>query len=224
MARLTCFPVQTFSGYLQRDGAALRIPLSIFNGGAVPLVVTDLRLRLALPDRDDLVMHFRTLRRSLRTDADDVEDFADAYSVGGRSVDTRMVEFALNTCPAPLLGGHAAVGVVEAQVGHLEQWVELGRFPIHVETMAHPGNYITYSNQQHVWPEGLLAEAAAVHQKLPLADFPRYPPAVRTEPRCTRSTGEPLASRGHGAYRSLRGPPACLRGFAALEPPGGIAG
>lgn len=164
--RLSCFPVQTFSGYLNRDGAALRIPLSIFNSGAVPLVVTDLRLRLSLPDSDDLLMHFRTLRRSVRTDPDDVEDFAHAYSVGGRSVDTRMVEFALNSSPSSLLYGQAVVGVVEAQIGHLEQWVELGDFPLHVEAMAHPGNYITYSNQQHVWPEGLLAEAAAAHRKL----------------------------------------------------------
>jgi hypothetical protein len=164
--RLTCFPVQTFSGYLKRDGAALRIPLSIFNSGAVPLVVTDLRLRLLLPDSEDLLMHFRTLRRSVRTDSDDVEDFAHAYSVAGRSVDTRMVEFALNTSPLPLLYGHPAIGVVEAQIGDLPRWVELGRFPIHVETMAHPGNYITYSNQQHVWPDGLLAEAAAAHRKL----------------------------------------------------------
>lgn len=164
--RLTCFPVQTFSGYLQRDRAALRIPLSIFNSGAVPLVVTDLRLRLSLPNSDDLLMHFRTLRRSMRAESDDVEDFAHAYSVAGRSVDTRMVEFAVNSSPSPLLNGHAAVGVVEAQIGHAEEWVELGRFPIHVEAMAHPGNYITYSNQQHVWPEGLLAEAATAHGKL----------------------------------------------------------
>jgi hypothetical protein len=27
--RLTCFPVQTFSGYLKRDGVALRMPLSL---------------------------------------------------------------------------------------------------------------------------------------------------------------------------------------------------
>ena len=37
--RLTCFPVQTFSGYLARDGAALRIPLSIFNSEKVTVTV-----------------------------------------------------------------------------------------------------------------------------------------------------------------------------------------
>lgn len=164
--RLTCFPVQTFSGYLKRDGAALRIPLSIFNSGAMPLVVTDLRLRLVPPAGDDVRMHFRTLRRSLRTDADDEQDFAHAYSVGGRSVDTRMVEFAMHVTPAPLLSGHPVVAVVEAQIGDRDEWVGLGRFPMHVETMAHPGNYITYSNQEHVWPEGIVAEAAVEHRKL----------------------------------------------------------
>jgi hypothetical protein len=37
---------------------------------------------------------------------------------------------------------------------------------MHVETMAHPGNYITYSNQEHVWPKGIVAEAAVEHRKL----------------------------------------------------------
>ena len=52
------------------------------------------------------------------------------------------------------------------QIGHRDEWVELGRFPMHVETMAHPGNYTTYSNQEHVWPEGIVAEAAVEHRKL----------------------------------------------------------
>jgi hypothetical protein len=132
--RLTCFAVQTFSGYLHRDRAALRIPLSVFNSGAVPLVLTDLRLRLG----DDLRMHFRTVRRSVRPGEDDVLDFAHPYSVAGRAVDTRIVEFSMHVSPAPLLCGHPVVAVVEAQVGHRARWVELGRFPLHVETMAHP--------------------------------------------------------------------------------------
>ena len=164
--RLTCFPVQTFSGYLKRVGAALRIPLSIFNSGAVPLVVTDLRLRLVSPAGGEVQMHFRTLRRSVRTESDDVEDFAHAYSVAGRSVDTRMVEFAMNATPAQLLSEHPVNAAVEAQIGHSDEWVELGRFPIHVETMAHPGNYITYSNQEHVWPQGIVADAAVERRRL----------------------------------------------------------
>ncbi|MCZ2819220.1 hypothetical protein O2V63_02625 [Modestobacter sp. VKM Ac-2977] len=163
---LTCYPVQNFSGYLYRNKAALRIPLSIFNSGAVPLVVTDLRLRLASEVGDEALMHFRTLRRSLRTDADDVEDFAHAYSVTGRSVDTRMVEFAMNTSPVPLLHGHPVTATVEAQVDHRQTWVKLGSFPLNVQTMASPSNYITYSNQEHVWPEGIVADAAVEHRKL----------------------------------------------------------
>ncbi len=164
--RLTCFPVQTFSGYLHQDSAALRLPLSIFNSGAVPLVVTDLRLRLLPPVGEDVPMHFRTVRRSVRPGEDDVLDFAHPFSVAGRSVDTRIVEFAMHVSPAPLLCGLPVVAVVEAQVGHRTRWVELGRFPLHVETMAHPENYITYSNQQHVWPPGIVQEAATAQQEL----------------------------------------------------------
>lgn len=157
--RLTCFPVQTFSGYLRSDGSALRIPLAIFNDGAVPLVVTDLRFVLTTPTEERMIMHFRTLRTTLQTDPGDVEDFAHPYHVAGRSVDVRMVEFASHEQPRVLVTGQPVEATVQAQVGHKSRWVDLGSFPMHVETMAHPGNYITYSNQRHVWPPGIVEEA-----------------------------------------------------------------
>ncbi len=72
----------------------------------------------------------------------------------------------MHVSPAPLLCGHHVVAVVEAQVGHRARWLELGRFPLHVETMAHPESCITYSNQQHVWPPRIVEEAAAAHRQL----------------------------------------------------------
>lgn len=91
---LRSFPPQTFAGYLQQDSAAIRLPLSIFNTGAVPIVVTDLRLRLEPTQGDELLMHCRTFRRSLTPEADDVEDFAHPWSVPGRTVVSKHVEFA----------------------------------------------------------------------------------------------------------------------------------
>lgn len=164
--RLSCFPVQTFSGFLAADSAVLRIPLTIFNSGAVPIVVADLRLRMRTPEAEDLLMHFRSFRKSLLPESGDVHDFAHPFSIPGRDVVARHVEFASLVGPASLVSGNSAVAVVEALLDHDDQWIELGRFPVHVEIMAHTGTYVTYSNRAHVWPPGLAEQAAASFTKL----------------------------------------------------------
>ncbi len=163
---LSCFPVQTFSGYLQADGAALRIPLAVFNIGAVPRVVTSLRLRVQAQGEEEACMPVSTFRRSVYPKPDDVEDFAYPYSVPGRGVTSRHVEFKSRVAPAALLTGHAVTAVVEALIDHEPEWTRLGRFPIHVEVMRHPSNYITYSNQPQTWERGLLKEAAVAQGEL----------------------------------------------------------
>lgn len=165
--RLSCFPVQTFSGYLQPDGVTLRIPLSIFNSGARARVVGDLRMRLQTRDGDEFSMFFKTLRSTVGPGSDDVKDFAHSYGVGARSVDTRMVEFSSLSGPtASLLSGQPVTAVVDALVDHGPKWVELGRFPLHIEVMAEPGRYVTYTNQEAAWPPGLRDEAAVAFAKL----------------------------------------------------------
>lgn len=164
--RLSCFPVQTFSGYLRADSAALRIPFTIFNSGGVPIVVADLRLRMRPPDGADLLMHFRTFRKTLLPGNDDVDDFAHPFGIPGRDVVARHVEFSSLVGPVSLVSGNSAVAVVEALLDHADQWTELGRFPLHVEVMAHTGKYITYSNKTDVWPAGLVEEAAASFREL----------------------------------------------------------
>ncbi|MDP9383491.1 MAG: hypothetical protein M3Q29_25770, partial [Chloroflexota bacterium] len=142
------------------------IPLSIFNSGAVPIVVTDLRLRMQPSTGDELLMHLKTFRATLRPGPDDVEDFTHPYSVPGRAVVAQHVEFVSLVGPAPLLSGDPATAVVEALLDHKETWTELGRFPLHVEIMAYTGSYITYSNQPHAWQPGLPQKAAAALKKL----------------------------------------------------------
>lgn len=164
--RLSCFPVQSFSGYLSASHAALRIPLTIFNSGATPIVVTDLRLRMQPQDGDELLMHLRSFRKTLLPETDDMEDFAHPYSVPGRAVVAQHVEFASVISPAPLLSGDPATAIVEGLLDHEGTWAELGRFPLHIEIMAHTGSYITYSNQPHAWQPGLQELAAAAFQKL----------------------------------------------------------
>lgn len=159
--------MQTFSGYLQPGSVVLRIALSVYNSGARARVVGDLRMLLQSPDGGEFSMFYKTLRASLRTASDDVEDFAHSYGVAPRSVDTRMVEFGSLSGPtASLLSGEPVTAVVQALVDHSGRWVELGRFPLHVEVMAHPGNYITYANQEQAWPAGIREEAVVAFRAL----------------------------------------------------------
>jgi hypothetical protein len=164
--KLSSFPVQTFSGYLKADSAAVRLPISIFNDGALPIVVADLQLRLQSPDGREYLMHCRTFRKSLRPESDDVDDFAHPVSVPGRTVVSRHVEFAGITPPEPLLSGAPLRAIVEGQLDHEDYWSELVAFTLHIEIMAHVGSYITYSNHEHVWSTGLREEAVAAHTKL----------------------------------------------------------
>lgn len=162
--RLSCFPIQQFAGYLDADQVTLRIPLSTYNHGAAARVVADLRLGLQPQQGEAVVLHALTFRRTLDPTGDDVEDFVHPYAVPGRSVVSRHVEFSSLPGVGPtaaLLSGHPATAVVEALVDHDdEHWTELGRFPLHIEAMAHVGRYVAYGNQPRHWPEGLLDEAA----------------------------------------------------------------
>lgn len=164
--RLQGFPPKTFAGFLQRESATIRLPLSIFNMGAVPIVVTDLRLRLEPNEGDELLLHCRTFRRSLRPETDDVDDFAHPWSVPGRTVASKHVEFASTSDPESILTGTPANAILEVLTDHDTRWTTLLRFPLHVEIMEHTGRYITYSNQQHVWQPNLREQAAEAHSKL----------------------------------------------------------
>jgi len=164
--KLQSFPPQTFAGYLQRDSAAIRLPLSILNTGAVPIVVTDLRLRLEPIEGDELLMHCRTFRRSLTPEADDVDDFAHPWTVPGRTVVSKHLEFASTSDPDSILSGAPVNAVIEGLTDRQTTWTTLLRFPLHVEIMAHIGRYITYSNQEHVWQPNLRSDAAKAHSKL----------------------------------------------------------
>ncbi len=165
--RLSCYPPRAFAGYLTPERSALRVPLSIFNTGAVPIVVTALRLRVVASRRvDDLIMPVMTFRRTLHPGPEDEEDFAHPYAISGRSVVSRHVEFTTHERPEALLTGGPVTATVEALLDHDASWAGLCAFPLHVEVMAHPSNYIAYGNDPVTWRPGLVHEALAEANRL----------------------------------------------------------
>jgi len=55
---------------------------------------------------------------------------------------------------------------VEARLDHDKAWATLLKFELHIEGMAHVGQYITYSNDPCDWPAGLREEARKAHMEL----------------------------------------------------------
>lgn len=164
--KLISFPPQTFSGHLSKDSSAIRLPLTIFNTGAAPIVATDLRLRLQNAAGNETIMDAQTFRRSLKPVTDDVDDFMHPIAVPGRTVVSKHIEFTSAVPPTELLVGTPVRATVEAMQDHGSVWVGLLSFPLHVEIMAHTSAYITYSNQPHLWPPDFKSKAQAAHAQL----------------------------------------------------------
>lgn len=164
--RLRAFRPNSFSGYLKAGTAAIRLPPPVFNSGAVPIVITDLRLWLRPPEGHPLLLHCRSFRKSLRPETEDIEDFAYPWCIPGRTVIAKHVEFASLAPPQSLLSGAPVIAVIEALQDQEDVWRQLLSFELHVEIMAHTGRYITYSNQPHVWQAGLRELAVAAFAQL----------------------------------------------------------
>lgn len=148
--------VRIFSCYVRSDRSALRVPITIYNSGARPLVVVDLRMSMA-SDGLSATAPTRTYRKTIKPDADDVEDFPHPYVVPGRSVVTKFVEF--DADPAVMTTGKpATLGLFALIDGG--GWQDVGSSEIRTDCVADPGMYITYSNEPAQWGPCQLERAA----------------------------------------------------------------
>lgn len=150
--RLRVTAPRVFSCYVRADKSSLRFPVTLYNTGAVPLVVADLRLRLSSAGTE-VVAASKTFRKSVSPEQDDFLDFPHPYVVTGRSVVITFVEFAVE--PAVMATGQRADVTVEALFdGH--GWKRVGAFELRTDTVTDPGVYISYSNDPAHWrPEQL---------------------------------------------------------------------
>ncbi len=125
----------------------IRLPLVLYNTGASPLVVQDLRLRF--PREDDALAGFpwRTSRKSIKPEPDDVEDFPAVFAVPGRTAQQLFIEFG-GPFPGVVPRGRDYLVRVEAKLSHKSEpgWTELVTFTLRAGRVAHPGSYIAYSN------------------------------------------------------------------------------
>ena len=137
--RLVSFEPQTYSGYVQAGAFRLRLPLTIYNTGAVSLVVTDLRVVFT---GDGQVAPAITFRSTLKPLSSDVIDFVHPFPVRGREAVTKYVEFGSRSW-APEQGTCYEISV-GLRTGDDGKWTQLLRTQVTTPSGEGAGAYITH--------------------------------------------------------------------------------
>jgi len=141
-ARRGSLSAATPEAYAFVRGFRLRFPLALFNDGAVPLLVTD--LRIDIPDIGEFP--WITTRSKLRPSSDDEHAFATPFAIGGRDTKELIVEFGENHDWLPEPGANHDLRM-EAKLHPGDEWHKLVTFrwwaPPTSDLMS---SYITHRN------------------------------------------------------------------------------
>lgn len=160
--RLKLYPVTTFSGAARNDKFALRIPIFLYNTGAVPRVITGLRLRWH--DDQTQVLECHSFRRTIEATANDVEDYAHPFVVPARDVVTKYAHFFAEGFIRHL-SNRPSVFILEVMVDQKSSWKGVGKILLHTEIM-NTASYVSYTNNSGMWPDGNESEGQQHREKL----------------------------------------------------------
>ncbi len=128
----------------------LRFPVVIYNTGAIPIIVLDLRLRFPDVPRALTPLRWRTSRSQLTPAPNDGEAYPGAFAIAGRSAEQRFIEFGGPWPGFEMRPGSAYRCRIEVKLGHNEKWEELVDFRLALPRMMTPGTNTTYSNSPWV--------------------------------------------------------------------------
>jgi hypothetical protein len=140
---LQSFEPHTFAACATRQESRLRFPLVLFNSGAKPIVVQDMRLQF--PGIESTVLPWALTRSQLQPGPNDGFALPAVFSILGRTAQQMFIEFG-----GPFAGGVPA-GDCQAQIdvklGHREGWDHLLTFTLRASRITDPAHFITYSNR-----------------------------------------------------------------------------
>jgi hypothetical protein len=128
--------------------ALLRFPLVLFNTGAKPLVILD--LRLSFPDVPGVPpLPWHGSRSQLRPATEDGFKLPAAFSIPGRTAQQHFIEFGADV-KDPLPGIELSTTeysvLIEVLLGHKKRWKKLLSFPLSATHIEQAGAYLAYSN------------------------------------------------------------------------------
>jgi len=162
------FPPSSFAASFGSRRLVLILPLVLLNDGAAPVVVTDLRIRLAKPDKQlqqerlaakaagtpppeppELVLRLRGTHAALPESLSPPR-LPTIFAVGGRKTESLILEFGLKD-PAfvPLGGAYRATveGRLERQRGFSRRaWKKVVAFDLRADRVGADGRYAAASN------------------------------------------------------------------------------
>lgn len=130
--RLRSYPPHSFGFYCRHNQALIRFPLVLYNTGAKPIVVQDLRLLFPNASAVEPLL-WRTSRSQLMPASDDRPELPSVFSVSGRTAQQHFIEFGVDR-ENPLTGidltSQSYPVLIEGRLGHKQGWQRLQLFPL----------------------------------------------------------------------------------------------
>ncbi|UIZ15739.1 hypothetical protein [Streptomyces sp. R527F] len=163
--KLRSYAPHTFAAAANRQRTVIRIPLVFFNTGPKPIVVQDIRLDLAYDTSKTTTLAWGNTRDRIRPESDDGVRLPAVFAINGRTAEQIFIEFtALFPEFIPQLREYRAS--VRCKVGHREKLITVVEFPLHLENISSPTNYIAYSNSLGAIKPDKADEARAELERL----------------------------------------------------------
>ncbi|MFC7220517.1 hypothetical protein ACFQLX_20485 [Streptomyces polyrhachis] len=136
---------QSFSAAITSSLARLRLPLVLYNTGAKPIVILD--LRVTFPDGGQSVgtLQWQAACTQLRPKQGEDRNMKSSFAISGRAAEQVFIEFGADF-PAFIPEVRDYVARVEVKVGHKEGWQTLIDFTLRIPHIRYPDSYITYDN------------------------------------------------------------------------------
>lgn len=154
----------TFAAYVGENDVRIRLPLVMYNTGAVPIVVQN--LRMVFPeDNAPLDYPWRNTRTQLTPAAGDNDDLPAVFAVPGRQVAQKFIEFG-GPFPGFIPVGRDITVGIETKFGHRDTWQRLLTFTLHTQHVAQKGIYLAHSNSRIPCSSDEVERASQVAKEL----------------------------------------------------------
>jgi hypothetical protein len=158
--RLKSFEPHSFAACITPDTLRLRFPVVLYNTGAKPIVVQDMRLRFLDEPRWNDPLPWVGTRNQIKPAPDDGHAFPAVLALPGRTAQQMFIEFG-GRFPEVMPLARDYLVRVEVMLGHRGSWQPAVTFPLRGARITHPGSYITYSNSPHGLSEETIQESEA---------------------------------------------------------------
>lgn len=161
---LQSFDPHTFAAVITPHLVRLRLPLVLYNTGAKPIIVQNLRIRF-LDELDAQPLRWVATRSQIKPDTNDGHAFPALFPVAGNATQQIFAEFGAASLGFALEAQDYSVRI-EVKVGHNEQWESLLTFALRAGHIVYPDNFITYSNMPEDLSEDQRREAEVALKQL----------------------------------------------------------